>query len=174
MKSIFAIVLVALLLGTGSLSIAQAKAAKNSAKISMEGDSQLTGVVSGKSVRIVVTAYKIDIGTPSQTPPSERDNNCTYSRFPCAQVKTLRIWVNGVQLRVPKSSYLDCADLGSMNIDAKAENIVLTLVGGDASEGYSVKIVFDSHRVKQRSVYWTEGNDALLETTTYMPPIVLN
>jgi hypothetical protein len=61
-----------------------------------------------------------------------------------------------------------------MSVGRESGDLVLTLVGGDASEAYSVKIVFDAHRVKKRSVYWSEGNNALLETTTYMPPIVLN
>jgi hypothetical protein len=174
MRTFFALAWIFILLSAGCLAVAQSHGEKLSAKVALEGESKLDGTVNGQRVRIILTTYKIDIGTPSQAPPQEHDNNCTYSRFPCSQVKSLRIWVNGVRLRVPKSSYLDCADVGTMTVEAESKDLLLQLIGGDASEGYSVKIAFDTHRVEKRSVYWTEGNDRLLETTTYMPPIVVN
>jgi hypothetical protein len=141
--------------------------------VNPNGDSVLNGRIGGKTIRIILSAYKIDIGGQGQTPPRVRKTNCTYSSYPCSQVSNLSIWVGEKKLFVFRSVFADCADIGTMALTSAAGVNVLTLIGGDASEGYTVKVFFDDHRVKKRELYADEAN-SLVETTTYMPPAVLN
>jgi hypothetical protein len=114
----------------------------------------------------------VDIGK-QEVPPEERKNNCTYSSFPCSQVSSLKIWVKGSSLFVPRSVFADCADVGNMRLTTEAGIYVLTLTGGDASEAYSVKVFFTPDQVKKREVYDLEAG-SMVQTTTYLPPPVLN
>ena len=142
-----------------------------SAKITLSGDSELETKIAAKTIRIVVSTYKVDLGSPNPTPPptGEAKTNCTYSRFPCNQVSNLKIWVAGKRLFVPRSVFADRADVGSMSVASEAGMNVLTLNGGDASEGYTLKVFFDAGHVKKRELYDVESN-SLLQVTTYLPP----
>lgn len=142
-------------------------------KVALDGDSVLNGRAGGKTIRVVVSTYKIDIGSPSQAAPRVRKTNCTYSCYPCSQVSNLRIWVNGKELLFSRSVFADLADVGNMSLTDAGGGSVLLLAGGDGSEAFTVKIYFDAVRVKKREVYWEEGG-RLDETTTYMPPAVLD
>jgi hypothetical protein len=141
------------------------------ATVRSSGDSTLDAKISGTVVRIVISAYEIDIGEQGE-PPEIRKNNCTYSSYPCSQVSSLRIWVNGANLFVPRSVFAECTDVGNMRLTTVAGFYILTLTGGDASEAYSVKIYFTAHQVKKRVVYDLEAN-SMCEYTTYLPPTVL-
>jgi|GEM_PF-1361330 len=143
--------------------------------VAPSGDSALEAKIGGRTVRVVVSTEVVDLGSPrpARPPDGEAKTNCTYSRFPCTQITNLRIWIDGRGLLIPRSVFADCSDIGNMSLTKKAGIYVLELVGGDASEGYSVKVFFGSGRVKRREVYSSEAS-ALLEATTYEPPIVLN
>jgi len=142
-------------------------------RVAAEGDSMLSVSLGGQVVRVTVSTAKVDIGKPGQSPPRVQKTNCTYSRYPCSQVTNLSITRAGKELIVPRSVFADLADIGTMVLEGVGAANVLTLYGGDGSEGYKVRVVFDTGRVKKREVYASEAN-ALLETTTYMPPPVLN
>jgi len=60
-----------------------------------------------------------------------------------------------------------------MNLSGAEGINVITLIGGDASEGFTVKVFFDGRRVKRRELYSNEAN-SLDEVTTYLPLAVLN
>jgi hypothetical protein len=141
--------------------------------INPNGDSVLEGKVDGKTIRVVLSTNKIDIGGSDQTPPQVRKTSCTYSKFPCSQISNLNISVNGKKLFVPRSVFADRTDVGTMNLSGADGINVITLVGGDASEGYTVKVFFDGRRVKKRELYSNEAN-SLDEATTYFRPVVLN
>ena len=146
-----------------------------SRKVAQSGDSVLETKVGGKTIRVVITTYRIDIGSPSQEPPpaGEANTNCTYSRFPCSQVSNLQVWVEGKRLFVPRSAFADAADVGNMSVTSEAGAYAVALDGGDASEAYTVKLFFGAHRVRKRELYHLES-DSLLEVTTYLPSPVLN
>jgi hypothetical protein len=140
--------------------------------VARSGSSSLDTEVNGTPVRIVVTAHQVDIGR-QEVPPEERKNNCTYSSFPCSQVSSLRIWVKGASLFIPRSVFADCTDVGNMSLSTEAGVYVLTLSGGDASEAYTVKVFFTSDQVKKREVYDFESG-SMRQSTTYAPPPVLD
>jgi hypothetical protein len=140
--------------------------------VAREGNSSLETKINGTSVRVAITAYRVDLGKQEEPPP-ERSNNCTYSSFPCSQVSNLQISVGGINLFVPRSVFADCADIGDMSLTTEAGGYVLTLTGGDASEAYSVKVFFTTHQVTKRELYDLESN-SMRQSTTYMPPPVLD
>lgn len=141
------------------------------ATVRSSGDSTLDVKINGTAVRIVISAYEIDIGEQGE-PPEIQKNNCTYSSYPCSQVSNLQIWVNGSNLFVPRSVFAECTDIGNMRLTKIAGFYILTLTGGDASGAYSVKIYFTANQVKKRAVYNLEAN-SMCEYTTYLPPKVL-
>ena len=144
-------------------------------KVALSGESELETKVSGKTIRVVISTFRVNLGSSSPTPPptGEGKTNCTYSRFPCNQVSNVRIWVAGKRLFVPRSVFADRADIGNMGVTSEGGMNVLTLVGGDASEGYTFKVFFGTDRVKKRELYDAESN-SLLQVTTYLPPPVLD
>lgn len=143
--------------------------------VARSGDSELQAKLNGNTIRVVISTNVVDLGGPTsaQPPTGDAKTNCTYSRFPCSQVNNLKIWIAGKRIIVPRSVFADCTDIGNMSITGKNGLYVLQLVGGDASEGYSVNVFFTARRVTKREVYASEAN-ALLESTTYSPPIGLN
>lgn len=145
---------------------------KTETAVTHNGESSLKAEINEVPIRITITTRQIDIG-PQQALPAERKNNCTYSSFPCSQVSSLRIWVKGTNLFVPRSVFADCTDIGNMRLTTEAGIYILTLTGGDASETYSVKVFFTADQVKKREVYDLESG-TMRQSTTYMPPPVLD
>lgn len=153
----------------------QARRDIRSARISASGESTLETKLAGTTIRVVVSTYIIDLGGYIATPPATgtAQTNCTYSRCPCSQVRNIAIWVGDKRLFVPRSVFADSTDLGTMSLAFKSGTSILTLVGGDASESYSLKVYFDRKGVKKREIYDLESN-SLLEETTYLTPPVLD
>jgi hypothetical protein len=67
----------------------------------------------------------------------------------------------------PRSVFSDLTDLDKAEVEKSPNGYILTLRGGDASEGYLVKIEFDAMRVRRRSVFTGEEPDKLVQETTY-------
>lgn len=66
--------------------------------------------------------------------------------------------MNGVELSLPSAAYADLGDINSAAIEEKGDQIVITLDGGDASESYIAKLIFDKDRLVERRIY--PGEDA--------------
>lgn len=169
---VLCIAIVLLLLVASGQSQARAPKADLPTVVAAQGDSVLERSINGIAVGIAISTYQIDI-PKNGVPPQVRENNCTYSRVPCSQVKNLRISVKGANLFVPRSVFADCADIRNMQLTEEAGIYILTLVGGDASEAYSVKIFFTADRVKKREIYALEAN-SMVQFTEYMPTPVLD
>lgn len=123
---------------------------------------------SGKfKVQVRIKVHEMAIGKPSDQKPEKVGSNCTYSRYPCLLVDALEISVNDKLLFVPRSSYCSFADLISVELQLEHEPFVLTLKGGDASESYIGKILFDQGRVIGRDVSSALAPDDILEETRY-------
>jgi hypothetical protein len=81
-------------------------------------------------------------------------------------VDGIEIAVSSKPITVPRSVFCDLADLNSAEIRIEQNELILTLTGGDASESYIVKIVFDTEHVKRKTL--SSGmipNEPLQETT---------
>lgn len=122
-------------------------------KISKQGETNFTAYFDSKKISISIWTRQIDIGKPSNEHPERRFTNCTYSQFPCSLVELLEIKVGNQSLFINRSVFSDLADINNLKVKKKeSDYFVLTLNGGDASESYSVDIIFNSTSIKQRDV----------------------
>jgi hypothetical protein len=151
----------------------QVAAVNKPTKIEINGETELNQNIGGKTVRVIISMYTIDVGPPRLNMPKNPKTNCTYSRTPCSQVSNLRILVEGKGLIVPRSVFADSTDLTQISLDMSAGMYVLNILGGNGVDSYTVKVFFNAHRIKKRELYSTEDT-SLLETTTYMPVTEFN
>src|SRR5580658_7304341 len=123
----------------------------DSMKVASQGTTAIAAVFGAAPVSIKITTHEIDIGKPSDA-PGKRLGSCTYSRFPCVAVDDLDISVNGKRLFVPRSVYADLTDINVASLHQEKKQYVLTLLGGDASESYTVNVFFNGAIVKERTL----------------------
>lgn len=137
-----------------------------STKVAPQGETFVEApTAAGSAVRVEIKTHEMQIGKPSDPRPAVIESNCTYSKYPCSIVDQIAITVNGDQLFVPRSAFADLADLNTAEVTAAKEGWILTLDGGDASEGYIVKIDFNKIRVTRRTMSsGTQPNKPLQET----------
>jgi hypothetical protein len=134
---------------------------------------ETTLVAPGKpEVRVTITTHEVDIGKPSDERPQEIRTSCTYSRYPCSVVDAIKITVDNKVLFIPRSVSCNLGDVGFAQIAADGREWNLTLTGGDASEGYVVRVTFDTDRVKKKTLWGSLPPDALLEELVYHSPIL--
>jgi hypothetical protein len=75
--------------------------------------------------------------------------------------------VNGKIIITLRSVFCDMAGITTAQIKLGKKESILTLQGGDASESYIVKIVFDALRVKHRVIASGMSPDQPTEETIY-------
>jgi hypothetical protein len=113
-------------------------------KVASQGVTDIATAFGKTKVAVQITTHEMDIGKASDKWPQKRLSSCTYSRFPCSLVDYMEITVDDNDLLVVRSVYADLADLGVASLrEKKKGHFVLTLVGGDASESYTVEVTFD-------------------------------
>lgn len=142
---------------------------KNQVRVASQGVTKISEMLGGSQVSVEVTTHDhdIDIGKASGALSKKKLTSCTYSRFPCSLVDYVEISVDGNSLFVARSVYADLADVGMASLQ-QGENgqFALTLRCGDASESYTVEIMFDKSSVKQRELTGN-ANGQTLQKTTY-------
>lgn len=132
------------------------------------GSVNATVNLNSSKITILLSSHIVDIGRPSDPFPRHRTNNCTYSAYPCKLVDALELKVSGRPITIPRSVFSDLADVGAAQITTiGAGKFQLVLDGGDASESYTVKIIFDKHRVRERIVVGGESQQVSERTLYY-------
>lgn len=126
-------------------------------------------LISASGAQVKIRTREVDIGKPSDGWPKDKQSSCTYSRYPCSVVEDIDISVNGHPLiiPVPRSAYCDRSDVNKADLKADDRVWVLTLYGGDASEAYIGKIIFNESRVLRREILDPLSLDDLLQETVY-------
>jgi hypothetical protein len=164
MKQIFNIAFcVYILLATGSY----AETVQQQTWVESKGETVIVAKSAKLNVQVRITTHEEQIGKPSDQRPDVIRSSCTYSRYPCSIVDGIDIAVNDKTIIVPRSVFCDLADLNTAQIKIGQKESILTLVGGDASESYIVKIVFDAGRVKRRVKESGMLPDQPTQETTY-------
>lgn len=148
-----------------TMSVAQAD--QSSTEVAPQGETLVEAIAGKSTVQVKLKTHEVQIGKPSDPRPAVIESNCTYSKYPCSIVDQLGITVNGTPLFVPRSAFADLADLNKAEIKVAKSGWVLTLDGGDASEGYIVKIYFDATRVERRALSSGTEPNRPLQVTTY-------
>jgi hypothetical protein len=145
-------------------SVAIAAKKDDSIAVAPQGETELVTKLGSLNVQARIRAHQVETGQKQST-----DGNlaCTYSRSPCSVVDQLSISVNGKSLFIPKSLFLDVADINRMEAKRRGGDLYLMVHGGDASESYNLKIIFDGERIKQRILASALSPDEILQETTY-------
>ena len=134
----------------------------NQAKVVSQGVTDVTAAFGKTQVVVKITTHGVDIGKPSDKWPQKRLSSCTYSRFPCSLVDYVEVSVNGLALFVARSVYADLADVGIASLHKKKKGqFVLTLRGGDASESYTVEVMFDENLVRERTLVSNQARQVM-------------
>lgn len=120
--------------------------------VAPKGETVIVASSAKLNVRVKIVTHEVEIAKPNDKRPDGTWSSCTYSRYPCSIVDGIDIAVNAKPIMVSRSVFCDLADLNSAEIRIEQNELILTLIGGDASESYIVKIVFDADRVKRRSL----------------------
>ena len=141
--------------------------AKAMTKVASKGETLVESTAGKLNVLIKIRTHEIHIGKPSDGRPSEIDSSCTYSRYPCSIVDDIDILVDSNRIFVPRSVFCDLADVDNVEISAVEKGVALILYGGDASERYKVKVVFNVDRVMRRILYSAMFPDKPLQETVY-------
>ncbi|WP_243359535.1 hypothetical protein [Fundidesulfovibrio terrae] len=137
-----------------------------------QGEIVLECSIGYSKARVRVTTHEVDIGKAGDPWPEKKMSSCTYSRFPCSVVDGIDLFVDGKSLFVPRSVFSDLSDLGSATLSADGPRTTLTMRGGDASEAYTVVIVFDRERVLRRAVYSSLSPTIPSQETVYNTIVV--
>lgn len=143
-------------------------------KVASQGVTDVTAAFGKTQVSVKITTHELEIGKPSDERPTKILSSCTYSRIPCSPIDYLEIFVNGSTLFVARSVYADLADLGEASLHKnKNGQFVLTLIGGDASESYTIDIAFDGSLVRQRT-FMSNESAQIMQKTIYFASHSMN
>lgn len=154
------------LIGVGIVIIACAVFSLGQVTVAAKGETTLSSKLTGAEVRVKIRTHELTNGTPSE-PMRPRDSSCTMSRFPCSPVDSLEIMIGGKGIFVPRSAFADLADVNQAELSMEKGKPLLTLIGGDASESYIVKIKFTASHVTYRSLTSGEFPEHPLQETVY-------
>lgn len=132
--------------------------------VATEGVTAFHSAFGKKQVVVKMTSHEVEIGKPSDPRPEKVLSSCTYARFPCSLVDYLEISVNDKPLFVARSVYADLADVNKVNVQQQKGVFILTVDGGDASESYRVKVIFDEQSIRKRILMNNETGQVLQET----------
>lgn len=138
------------------------------ASVAPSGNTVIAATSSKIKAQAVLTTRQVVIREADRERTDMPATSCTYSRFPCSVVDYLSITVKGEPITVPRSVYLDLADINAAVVTTEKGKYILRLTGGDASESYRVVIEFDANRVRTKRVYSGEGNGLLQETVYHL------
>jgi hypothetical protein len=162
------VVCVYILLAPGSY----AQTVHQQTPIASKGETVIVATSAKLNVRVKILTHEVEIGKPRDKRPDLTRSSCTYSRYLCSIVDGIDIAVSGKPITVPRSVFCDLADLNSAEIRIEQNESILTLTGGDASESYIVKIVFDTERVKRKTLSSGMTPNEPLQETTYQKVIL--
>ncbi len=77
--------------------------------------------------------------------------------------------INGTAIPLPKSAYADLGDVSTVELKRDARSIVLLVHGGDASESYMAKLIFQHGALIKRELYSSEDSAHPVEISRYFP-----
>ena len=159
MRILFMLVLVAVfLVGT-----AAAQSPSKIVSVAQKGDTVLMTRSAALNVRVVITTVATKRAATAWDP-------AFYD--PKSWVDNLVINVNGANIFVPLSAFLDLFDLNEAEVRLKGKTGVLLVRGAEASESYWAEIAFDTKGVTRKRAGPNVPKGAVTEETTYRVVVV--
>lgn len=134
-------------------------------KVASSGETKLSSVVGKIKIEVV---FQTSI-TPASN--NEHENRrfvqCTYSRIPCSLTDSIRVSIDGKEIFIPRSAFADLGDISTAELAMSNGRLILTIKGGDASESYIAKLLFNNDRLSERRLYSGEDPEHPLEVSRY-------
>lgn len=140
--------------------------------VAPQGKSELVAKFSSRNIRVTVSTHQVDVGRAGDHNAGAGNLACTQSRSPCSVVDQLSIAINGKSIFIPTSVFSDVADINKMEAMQHGGEFNLMIYGGDASEGYILRIIFDGGRIKQRTLASSLLPNEILQETTYYQQVL--
>jgi hypothetical protein len=131
------------------------------------GETKVSASIGKTKIVAILRTSTVDIGTPTAVDKTRRFAQCTYARFPCVLTGRISILVNESEIFIPRSAYSDLGDISSVEVSPSGNVFTLTVKGGDASESYIARLVFDKERVLERRLYSGEDPQHATEVSRY-------
>jgi hypothetical protein len=144
---------------------------RHASKIAPNGETTVSAAFGKTKLVAVFHTSTVEISTDDKTP---RFAQCTYSRVPCSLTGQIKIFVDGTDILVPGAAYADLGDISTAEFSTKEGFFVLTITGGDASESYLARLVFNKNRLLERRLYSGEDPDHVLEVSHFYKTPALN
>jgi hypothetical protein len=155
MRSLYAVVAVSVFcVGAAAAAPPRSKIAP----VARRGDTVLTARSVGLNVRVVITTAATSRAAAQWDPKF-------YA--PKSWVENLVINVNGSNIFMPLSAFLDLFDLREAEVRLEEKTGVLLVRGGDASESYWAGIEFDTENVTRRRLGPSVPEGTVTQETTY-------
>lgn len=119
--------------------------------VTSKGETLIRKILDRSTVQIKITTHEVNIGNASDGWPEKPSNSCTYSRYPCSLVDDISISINEKNILIPRSVFSNLSDLNRVRVSKVKQSFLLVIEGGDASESYITKIVFDNRQVRRQT-----------------------
>jgi hypothetical protein len=139
--------------------LAASASAEERTSVADSGETVLRATVGGRTVRALIRTQRKRV----KVSPGETDTTAPERSL----VQRIEIIVNGDRIVVPNSAMYGLVSPLEASLRVASPLSVLTIVGGDTSESYVVKIEFDSKRVRRKIVASGIMPDKPTEITTY-------
>lgn len=146
---------------------------RRASQINPNGETTVSAEFGKTKLVAIFQTSTVDIGPPPTDNKPRRFAQCTYTRIPCSLTGQIRVLVNGRDTFVPTSAFADLGDIVSVEFSTKEDLFILTIRGGDGSESYIARLVFNKERLLERRLYSGEDKYHVLEVSRYYktPPL---
>lgn len=123
-------------------------------------------------IRISIDTQVINVKNKNEQNEPCKNFNCSDSKNPYNMVNKIKLRIDNKAIFFPRSAFCDLTDIISASLIIENEEMILLIIGGDASESYKVEIIFDKKRVKRRVFYSLMLPDKPLQQTTYYSRVI--
>jgi len=130
---------------------------------------QHPATVSGNPLVRKLAGYRVEVST-AELGGSEREVASYWGGYgpTTSRVTRMRVWRGDHEVPyVPRSAYADLSQVHRLDLVKSKNGITVEIEGGDASTGYTARIVIRGNDVVSRSVHSGEFPDNFWEKTEY-------
>ena len=134
-------------------------------KIAPNGETTLSAAMGAKKIEAEFLTTTVQLSLSESV--TRKFVQCTYSRVPCSLTEQIRLQIGGNDVFIPRSAYADLGDISTAQLTTHADQVTLTIRGGDASESYIAELIFNKDRLLERKLYSGEDPNDPLEISHY-------
>jgi hypothetical protein len=144
---------------------------KQLTEIAPKGETVIVAKSKSMVIDVTIMTQEVNTGEINHLKCNSILENWTYTSNPRCIVSNIKIIVGDKQLEIPTSMIWGLTDVHWADISINDEEATLTLLCGDASEAYDIKIIFDKNHIKYKTLSYGFDPDETVEKTTYYEPL---